>query len=207
MTPWQKLMWVAFAVALEIFALTGPVSAQERACTGDVEKFCKNVEGGKLKCLKEHEAELSAPCKSHVHALLARGRQIREACQGDAEKFCPHTAPGAQQFLCLRYRAPWLSAPCKAALQSSQVKQFRAPEARQSHPQLRAPEVRQSHPQHSAPEVRPSQMTMRETPTEVRIELPGDVLFDFDKWESAPMRSRRCGRWGRSSCNTREPRS
>jgi outer membrane protein OmpA-like peptidoglycan-associated protein len=29
-------------------------------------------------------------------------------------------------------------------------------------------------------------LAIQETPTEVRIELPGDVLFDFDKWAIRP---------------------
>jgi outer membrane protein OmpA-like peptidoglycan-associated protein len=36
------------------------------------------------------------------------------------------------------------------------------------------------------PEPIPQKLEVRETPTEVRIELPGDVLFDFDKWDIRP---------------------
>ena len=39
------------------------------ACKGDAEKLCKDVEPGKgriLRCLKQHEGELSADCKKEV---------------------------------------------------------------------------------------------------------------------------------------------
>jgi outer membrane protein OmpA-like peptidoglycan-associated protein len=36
------------------------------------------------------------------------------------------------------------------------------------------------------PEFNPSTIAVQETAREVRIELPGDVLFDFDKWDIRP---------------------
>jgi outer membrane protein OmpA-like peptidoglycan-associated protein len=36
------------------------------------------------------------------------------------------------------------------------------------------------------PEAIPQKLEVRETPTELRIELPGDVLFDFDKGDIRP---------------------
>ena len=36
------------------------------ACKADIEKFCQDVKpggGAVMKCLKEHQAELSEPCK------------------------------------------------------------------------------------------------------------------------------------------------
>lgn len=40
------------------------------ACKADVEKFCKDTKPGAgrvIKCLKEHEAELSSECKAMEH--------------------------------------------------------------------------------------------------------------------------------------------
>src|SRR4051812_3226460 len=48
--------------------------AFKEACKADVEKFCKDVTGGhgaKLKCLHEHESELSSDCKEK----LPKGRR------------------------------------------------------------------------------------------------------------------------------------
>jgi hypothetical protein len=45
------------------------MKAVQAACGADVEKWCKDVKpgGGRIvKCLKEHQTELSAECKTHV---------------------------------------------------------------------------------------------------------------------------------------------
>lgn len=45
------------------------IKAAQDACKSDVEKWCKDVQpgGGRIvKCLKEHQTELSAECKSQV---------------------------------------------------------------------------------------------------------------------------------------------
>ncbi len=48
---------------------TARAKAAREACKGDIEKWCKDVSpgGGRiLKCLEDHQAELSAECKTHV---------------------------------------------------------------------------------------------------------------------------------------------
>ncbi len=48
---------------------TARAKAARDACKSDIEKWCKNVSpgGGRiLKCLEEHQAELSSECKTHV---------------------------------------------------------------------------------------------------------------------------------------------
>jgi hypothetical protein len=43
-----------------------------RTCGNDISKFCKDAspkQGGILKCLKDHEAELSAPCSESIKTL------------------------------------------------------------------------------------------------------------------------------------------
>ena len=45
-----------------------------QACKDDMAKFCKEADpaqGGSLKCLKEHENELSAPCNESIKAMQA----------------------------------------------------------------------------------------------------------------------------------------
>jgi hypothetical protein len=47
----------------------------QQACTGDMERFCSNVEpgGGRiLKCLREHTQELSLPCRQQI--ATAKGK-------------------------------------------------------------------------------------------------------------------------------------
>ncbi len=51
------------------------VKDAQQACRGDVEQFCKDVQpgGGRIvKCLKEHEAQLSAGCKEQMGQRPAR---------------------------------------------------------------------------------------------------------------------------------------
>lgn len=85
-----------------------------RACKEDIEKFCKDVKegGGRIvKCLKEHEAQLSEGCRG-------KGRQVKEAheaCKGDVEKFCKDVKPGGGAIIkCLGEHKNDLSEGCKA---------------------------------------------------------------------------------------------
>ncbi|MBI3542455.1 MAG: hypothetical protein HY075_04170 [Deltaproteobacteria bacterium] len=51
------------------------------ACRGDAEKLCKGVEpgGGQLvKCLKDHEADLSEGCKIQSSKIKEKFREKRE---------------------------------------------------------------------------------------------------------------------------------
>ena len=48
-----------------------------KACAQDYQQLCKSVQpgGGRvIACLKQHEAELSAPCKTQISALAAGRR-------------------------------------------------------------------------------------------------------------------------------------
>ena len=48
--------------------LAAPLRAEDGPCKADMEKFCKDVKPGEgriVKCMKEHEAELSEACKAH----------------------------------------------------------------------------------------------------------------------------------------------
>ena len=48
-----------------------------KACAQDYQQLCKSVQpgGGRIvACLKQHEAELSAPCKTQISAMAAGRR-------------------------------------------------------------------------------------------------------------------------------------
>jgi outer membrane protein OmpA-like peptidoglycan-associated protein len=49
-----------------------------------------------------------------------------------------------------------------------------------------APEMQVAREMRVGPALRPSELAVRETARDVRIELPGDVLFDFDQWTIRP---------------------
>ncbi len=109
-----------------------PAAAQPRgACRADIEKFCKDVKPGGSRirdCLKSHEAELSAECRSHIQAgpgaVKQRrrpggrpGRGLPDACREDLDKFCKDIRPGQGRIAaCLKSHESELSEACKAAL-------------------------------------------------------------------------------------------
>ena len=87
-------------------------------CLADIQKLCSTASGaqGALQaCLKSHESQLSADCKSHVDGLRKTGQQLATVCVWDMERFCPDTAPGGGRILtCLQQHEDDLSPECKA---------------------------------------------------------------------------------------------
>ncbi len=134
----------AFAAALFIAAaFCAPrLFAQEGACKADIEKLCKDVQpgnGGLKKCLKEHEAELSAECQAKLKEgrqdknegaggkmtgeMKAAMKEINETCKADLDKFCKDVKPGEGRiFKCLKENEAALSEVCKAKLSEQKVK-------------------------------------------------------------------------------------
>lgn len=81
---------VVFAVVLACAMLGAAAKAGENPCKADIEKFCKDVQPGEgriVKCLKEHEAELSVECKAKDLELKGKVSGVKEACQADLDKF------------------------------------------------------------------------------------------------------------------------
>ena len=70
----RNYLWGFFGVFMMTALLSFSAQAEQMgqrghgstACKADIEKFCKDVKpggGAIMKCLKEHQAELSEPCK------------------------------------------------------------------------------------------------------------------------------------------------
>jgi hypothetical protein len=65
-----KTMFLTLTLAAAGSSMVGGLARAQTgrdACGPDVEKYCKDVpagHGGRYKCLKGHENELSAPCKA-----------------------------------------------------------------------------------------------------------------------------------------------
>jgi Cysteine rich repeat len=60
--------------------LQGIIKDCEQACAGDIAQFCKEVQpgGGRIvKCLKEHDKELSSSCKAKLE-MIGKRYQRRE---------------------------------------------------------------------------------------------------------------------------------
>ena len=90
------------------------------ACADDVAKFCKDVkpgDGGVMKCLKEHESELSTSCREHVAHRGKSDHESRGACRDDVQKFCKDVQPGRGGIMrCLKEHESELSAGCREKL-------------------------------------------------------------------------------------------
>src|SRR5262249_5797406 len=84
---------------------------------GDIEKLCKDVQPGEgriVKCLKEHENELTPACKERRDQMKAAAHEVHEACADDVEKLCGGIQPGGGRIRdCLKQHADQVSPTCK----------------------------------------------------------------------------------------------
>src|SRR5262245_45126790 len=105
----RTMVGLAIAIAL---CTASMVAAQQAECSGDIDKFCKDVqvgEGRTLKCLREHEAELSGPCKAQLNTAAQY-----MACVDDGIRLCPGLQPSwAKLIKCLRTHTTDLSSACR----------------------------------------------------------------------------------------------
>jgi hypothetical protein len=65
----------------KICELQGTIKECEQACSGDIAQFCKEVRpgGGRIvKCLREHDKELSPSCSSKLEMIGERFRRKGE---------------------------------------------------------------------------------------------------------------------------------
>lgn len=126
----MKKIFITILLSLPLysFAADGP-------CKADVEKFCAGVKmgnGGIMKCLKEHEAELSSECKTKQaermekfkekrtekkEARHEKRKEMMDACKADKEKFCGEVKMGGGAVMkCMKEHNSELSAMCKEKL-------------------------------------------------------------------------------------------
>lgn len=97
---------------------------EKGACKADAEKLCAGVQPGHgaiMQCLKQHEAELSAGCKSNMamvkEKMQDRKEELKSACAADQQQFCKDVTPGeGREFACLHAHSDKLSAGCKEAM-------------------------------------------------------------------------------------------
>jgi hypothetical protein len=89
--------------------------AKTETCRPEMEKFCNDVapgEGRVLKCLQQHDAELSQACRAYVNTASQY-----VACLDDLLRLRPHPQPrGARGMKCLRTHQGELSTECKNQL-------------------------------------------------------------------------------------------
>jgi hypothetical protein len=100
------------------------LAVADHPCLADADRLCRGVEpgGGRVvRCLKQHEADLSQACKDNRKTFRERVEQIRETCNADAEKFCSAVVANRGAVArCLRGRLTQLSDPCRKSLEQIQ---------------------------------------------------------------------------------------
>jgi len=99
------------------FILAGIVFA-DGPCKSDIEKLCKDVQPGEgrvMKCLNDHEAELSAECQARRKNAKEQFKGAKQACHDDVEQFCADAGKGRGRIVkCLKENKDKLSESCKA---------------------------------------------------------------------------------------------
>jgi hypothetical protein len=95
----------------------GSASAADHPCQQDAERLCKGVEPGQgriVKCLQQHEADLSPACKQKRDSFRERMQEVRAACEDDAKKLCGGVQPGGGRIAqCLKQHEADLSDACR----------------------------------------------------------------------------------------------
>ena len=117
---WHRLSLAVLAAAA-LLALPMVVSAAEQAeqrpCMEELEKFCKDVKPGEgriIKCLQDHDSELSAVCRDKVQSIMKRLEEAKQACAPDIGKFCADVVPGGGRLIkCLTPHFDELTPTCK----------------------------------------------------------------------------------------------
>jgi hypothetical protein len=90
-------------------------------CAEDVAKYCKDVQPGEgriIKCLKEHDKDLSPACREKGAEMQQKMNDLRKACEGDVQKLCKGVQPGEGGILkCLKEHEKSLSPDCSATME------------------------------------------------------------------------------------------
>lgn len=114
--------WIVAMHLVAVTAAYGTVAnaaASKGACAEDIKKLCADAKPGAASvaaCLKQHEAELSAGCKTHRDNVNKKARAFNAACGGDAKQHCPEKKLGKGLMTCLRGKEAELSQRCKDLL-------------------------------------------------------------------------------------------
>lgn len=124
------LVSLVVLMGLCLVAVPRPSLAASEACAPDVKKFCAAIEkgGGRIvKCLKDHQADLSDACKAQLTAVQAHQGE-HKACAADAQKLCGEVQPGEGRIAkCLKQHEADLSAACKQERAANRQKNAATP--------------------------------------------------------------------------------
>jgi len=124
----RVVLFATIACCVALFGLGAHAQEAGRAggnpCREDMERLCSDVKpggGAKIRCLKDHEDELSDACRAQIAEHSQRGNGKLKACGDDAKRLCPKEEPGHGGVLrCLRDHEADLSSECRDALGQAQ---------------------------------------------------------------------------------------
>jgi hypothetical protein len=108
-----------FAIAVLLPGFTRAEEKKSDPCAAESARFCKDVSSKPevMRCLEEHTAELSKPCRRRVERARDRAHRASGGCAEDRAKFCAGVKPGGGAMgKCLRANEEKLSASCQASL-------------------------------------------------------------------------------------------
>ena len=112
------------AMSLGLLLVLGAIHSARAApadilqpCREDVQKYCPQVipgQGRMAHCLKDHQADLSPACRTHLKTMFDHMLEAREACSADAHRLCPDVKGGHGRIIaCLKNHERELSDSCK----------------------------------------------------------------------------------------------
>jgi hypothetical protein len=118
----------AAALALVLAALAAraeepPAGTPTGPCAEDARRLCADTDpghGAVMRCLQQHDAELSKECKDKIalvrDKMHERAAALHQACGGDAERLCPGLEAGTGLVKCLYDHEQDISQPCRVAM-------------------------------------------------------------------------------------------
>jgi hypothetical protein len=96
-----------------------------QVCRTDLQTLCANVEkggGAKMRCLRDNQAKVSAPCADALAAKQSERKGLRAnargACKDDSRTFCA-ASKGPERRACLTANSDKLSPACAAAIKAN----------------------------------------------------------------------------------------
>ena len=106
---------LAISFVLLLFGSNAVAQDAARACVADVKKLCAGVKPGEGRiggCVKEHVAELSAPCQNLLTATAA----AKKVCTNDVKQRCADAKRRTAKLACIKSALANLSDDCKSAI-------------------------------------------------------------------------------------------
>ncbi|HTO68443.1 MAG TPA: cysteine rich repeat-containing protein [Myxococcota bacterium] len=120
---------VSFAVLCLVLA--APLARAEQPppgtatgpCAADAKRLCADADPGHgaiMRCLQQHEADLSTACKERIAAVRDKMHEhaaaLHAACGSDAERLCPGLEAGTGLVKCLYDHEQDITQPCRDAM-------------------------------------------------------------------------------------------